>query len=187
MRTGVLTWAIGLICATLAVAPAFAQYDDDWRQRDTYDSSQLQPLDRILPEVRRNHPGRFYDAEGPFQGQDGQMHYRLKWMTPEGRVVWFDANARTGRVLGTGGNRHDFEGEGSFDGQGPNDHGPADNQRPDQGRRNHFDEGDYGGAPGDWPGAGPEHGGGNDRGRGDDRGRPWHGGRPHFNFNRDHF
>ena len=25
----------------------------------------VQPLDRILPEVRRSHPGEFYDADGP--------------------------------------------------------------------------------------------------------------------------
>ena len=35
--------------------------------------------------------------------------YRLKWMTPDGRIVWFDADARTGRVLGpdfAGARRH---------------------------------------------------------------------------------
>jgi hypothetical protein len=57
-------------------------------------------FDRILPEIRRHTPGTFYDAEGPFIGQDGQARYRIKWMTPEGRIVWFDADARTGRVLG---------------------------------------------------------------------------------------
>ena len=57
-------------------------------------------LDRILPHVRERHPGKFYDAEGPFRGPDGQYRYRLKWMTPGGRIVWFDADARTGRVLG---------------------------------------------------------------------------------------
>jgi len=57
-------------------------------------------LDRILPGIRERHPGKFYDAEGPFRGPDGQYRYRLKWMTPGGRIVWFDADARTGRVLG---------------------------------------------------------------------------------------
>jgi hypothetical protein len=56
-------------------------------------------LDRILPQIRERHPGKFYDAEGPWRGPDGQMRYRLKWMTPDGRIVWFDADARTGRVL----------------------------------------------------------------------------------------
>jgi hypothetical protein len=57
-------------------------------------------LDRILPGIRERHPGKFYDAEGPYRGPDGQYRYRLKWMTPGGRIVWFDADARTGRVLG---------------------------------------------------------------------------------------
>jgi len=56
-------------------------------------------LDRILPQIRERHPGKFYDAEGPWRGPDGQMRYRLKWMTPDGRIVWFDADAHTGRVL----------------------------------------------------------------------------------------
>ena len=58
------------------------------------------PLDRILPEVRRSHPGQFYDADGPRPGPDGRAQYRLKWMRPDGRVEWLDADARTGRVLG---------------------------------------------------------------------------------------
>ena len=58
------------------------------------------PFDRLLPEIRRHTPGTFYDAEGPFIGRDGQARYRIKWMMPDGRVVWFDADARTGRVLG---------------------------------------------------------------------------------------
>ena len=57
-------------------------------------------LDRILPGIRERHPGKFYDAQGPWRGPDGQYRYRLKWMTPDGRSVWVDADARTGRVLG---------------------------------------------------------------------------------------
>src|ERR1700680_4133948 len=140
MRTGALTWALGLICLALAVAPARAQFDDDWRQRDNFDSGQVLPLDRILPEVRRTHPGRFYDAEGPFQGADGQMHYRLKWMTPDGRVVWFAADARTGRVLGTGGGRRDFDREGPLDEPGADDRRGVENRRHDESRHEHFDD-----------------------------------------------
>jgi hypothetical protein len=62
-------------------------------------------LDRILPGIRERHPGKFYDAEGPYRGPDGQLRYRLKWMTPDGRVVWFDADAHTGRVIGPGPDR----------------------------------------------------------------------------------
>ena len=57
-------------------------------------------LDKILPGFRQSHPGTFYDAQGPYRGQDGRMHYRLKWMTPQGHMVWYDTDARSGAVLG---------------------------------------------------------------------------------------
>lgn len=60
----------------------------------------VQRLDQILPGIRMAHPGRFYDAEGPFPDAAGGMHYRIKWLTPEGRVIWLDTDARTGRVIG---------------------------------------------------------------------------------------
>ncbi|HEY3776660.1 MAG TPA: hypothetical protein VGL35_01235 [Rhizomicrobium sp.] len=60
----------------------------------------FRPLDRILPTIRSGRPGRFFDAEGPFPDAAGGWHYRIKWMTPEGRIVWLDADARSGKVLG---------------------------------------------------------------------------------------
>jgi hypothetical protein len=67
------------------------------------------PLDRILPGIRRAYPGEFYDADGPTPGPDGDEHYHLKWMTPDGRIIWLDANARTGRVLGAAPGRDSFD------------------------------------------------------------------------------
>ena len=69
----------------------------------------IQPLDRLLPGIRRQHPGNFYDAEGPTYGPTGDPHYHLKWMTPEGRVIWFDADARNGRVLRQSRGRDSFD------------------------------------------------------------------------------
>jgi hypothetical protein len=60
---------------------------------------EVQRLDRILPGVSSRYPGTFYDAEGPFPDSAGGLHYRLKWMTPEGRIIWLDTDARTGRVF----------------------------------------------------------------------------------------
>jgi len=57
-------------------------------------------LDRVLPQIRQTVPGTFYDAEGPFLSPDGQATYRIKWMTPDGRIVWFLVDARSGQVLG---------------------------------------------------------------------------------------
>jgi hypothetical protein len=70
------------------------------------------PLDRILPGVRREYPGDFYDADGPTPGPDGGEHYHLKWMTPDGRIMWLDTDARTGRVLGSAPGRDSFDGPG---------------------------------------------------------------------------
>lgn len=53
-------------------------------------------LDRILPMIRADHPGRLSDAE-PWTDESGRTHYRIKWMTPEGRILYFDADARSGR------------------------------------------------------------------------------------------
>ncbi|MEJ0041050.1 MAG: hypothetical protein WDM81_01935 [Rhizomicrobium sp.] len=59
-------------------------------------------LDSILPQIRAQHPGRLSDAE-PWTDGEGNPHYRIKWMTPDGRVIYFDANARTGRYSNSGG------------------------------------------------------------------------------------
>ena len=72
----------------------------------------VMPLDRILPGIRRDYPGEFYDADGPIPGPDGQEHYHLKWMTPDGRIEWLDADARTGRVLNAAPGRDAFDGPG---------------------------------------------------------------------------
>ena len=69
----------------------------------------VQPLDRLLPGIRRAHPGDFYDAEGPTYGPSGDPHYHLKWMTPDGRVIWYDTDARSGRVLRTSPGRDSFD------------------------------------------------------------------------------
>jgi len=69
----------------------------------------VQPLDRLLPGIRRAHPGDFYDAEGPTYGPDGDPHYHLKWMTPDGRIIWYDTDARTGRVLRSSPGRDSFD------------------------------------------------------------------------------
>lgn len=134
MRARVSALALSLFLLALAPGTASAQFDDG---RDYPDRNQAQPLDRLLPEIRRSHPGRFYDAEGPFMGGDGQMHYRIKWMTPDGRVVWLDANARTGRVLGSGGGRHDY---GNDNGPYDRDHDRDDREHSDHPMPDHGDD-----------------------------------------------
>ncbi len=190
MRTGLSIWVLGAFLAVATLSSARAQEDDDWRPREGVVAGQIEPLDRILPVIRRNHPGTFYDAEGPFTGSDGEMHYRLKWMTPEGRVIWFDANARTGQVLGAGVGRRDYGAPyGGYGGGYNRPPGGSDYGGPNDGGRNNFGAGDdngdrpYGDRPNGDRGFG---GGGQDRGpgsgyagrRGQDWGRGGHGGWP---------
>src|ERR1700743_749182 len=100
-----------LLVAALAIGlsgPALAQ-DRRFEGR----APGVQPLDRILPEVRRSNPGDFYDADGPTPGPGGSEHYHLKWMRPDGRIEWLDTDAGTGRVLGPSPGRDAFDGPGA--------------------------------------------------------------------------
>src|SRR6201986_961852 len=103
----------------------------------------VQPLDRILPEVRRSHPGEFYDADGPTVGPGGSEHYHLKWMNPDGRIEWLDTDARTGRVLGRSPGRDTFDGPGARREFAPAPSMPAPPPQFDRGRF-----GGYGPPPG---------------------------------------
>ena len=100
-----------VICAVsallLAIAPAAAQ----GRFVNPYGPRQAVPLERILPHIRSAHPGSFSDVDGPFADPEGRLHYRIKWLTPDGRVIWLDTDARTGRVLGV---NHGWGGFGPY-------------------------------------------------------------------------
>src|SRR6185437_5507370 len=99
---------LGLLLAPLAAVIGAAQpAQAEWR------APGVLPLDRILPGIRRTHPGQFYDADGPSEGADGSPHYHLKWMTPDGRIVWLDTDARTGRVLNSSPGRDSFDRPGT--------------------------------------------------------------------------
>ena len=74
----------------------------------------IQSLGHILGGIRRHHPGRLSDVRGPMAGPGGEPHYRVKWLTPEGRVLWLDVDASTGEVLDI---------EGGADGRGHNRRG----------------------------------------------------------------
>ena len=154
MRTGVIPFVFGVL-TLLGTSGVEAQ---------EYAADANPSLDRILPGIRERHPGKFYDAQGPWRGPDGQYRYRLKWMTPDGRIVWFDADARTGRVLGPDAQAPDpmrerprFRDAGPPPDQRPQfrDYGPPPDQRPrfrDNGPPP--DDGRNWGRGNRWPGAG---------------------------------
>src|SRR5882757_5926842 len=111
-----------LTAAVPATAQPYGPPPDRYGSRDG-----VQPLDRLLPGIRRDHPGDFYDAEGPTYGPSGDPHYHLKWVTPDGRVIWYDTDARSGRVLRAS------PGRDSFDSHRPPEYPPAAG-RPYMGR-----------------------------------------------------
>jgi hypothetical protein len=113
MRARILTAIFLGFFALLCTPPAVAQPYGPPGYRDG-----VQPLDRLLPGIRRTHPGEFYDADGPTYGPQGDAHYHLKWMTPDGRVIWFDADARNGRVLRSSPGRDSFD-DNRFQGPPP--------------------------------------------------------------------
>lgn len=137
-----------------------------------------QPLDRLLPEIRRNVPGQFLDAEG--FNRNGAPGYRLKWLTPEGRVIERDVDARTGRMMGpdrSGFGRPGFGEDAAPRAPAPrgNNFSREDDRGPGWGRsapsRNFGAERFNRGGPGDnnrfgGQGEGRRFGGGRARGRG---------------------
>jgi Peptidase propeptide and YPEB domain len=60
------------------------------------------PLEVVLGNVARTFPGHHLSVEGPFQ-RDGRWVYRIKWLTPDGRVLIVFADAESGQVLGSRG------------------------------------------------------------------------------------
>ena len=74
-----------------------------FRAREGVQSGQVRSLDQILNGIRRQRPGSLADVQGPNPSVAGEPRYRLKWVTPDGRVLWLDTDARTGRVMGVEG------------------------------------------------------------------------------------
>ncbi len=62
------------------------------------DGQQMQPLNNILGNIRRQYPGQLSDVQGPNNGR-----YLIKWLTPDGQVLLLDVDARSGRVMGVRG------------------------------------------------------------------------------------
>lgn len=73
---------------------------DDSRGRP----DRLLPLEAVLGNIARQIPGHHLDVEGPFE-RGGRWMYRIKWLTPDGRVLIIFADAQTGQILETRGGR----------------------------------------------------------------------------------
>ncbi|HXC56129.1 MAG TPA: hypothetical protein VNU97_12600 [Rhizomicrobium sp.] len=135
-------------------------------------------LDSILPQIRQAHPGRLSDAE-PWTDSEGRTHYKIKWMTPEGRILYFNADAASGHYSSSSGDdgpQRDWHDNDRLRG-GDEDAPPEDGNDSHRSHWNGDDSGGDGndrhGGDGDWhrrdrgQGDGDNRGG---RGQGDWRG-----------------
>jgi hypothetical protein len=140
-------------------------------------------LDSILPDIRAQHPGRLSDAE-PWTDSDGRTHYRIKWLTPEGRILFFNADADSGRFSSSGDGDVGRQWRGGNRSRGDDD-GASQSDNNGGGHRSHWNGGDGGdgdaGGGGDWR---DRHDRGGDNGdwrrggtHGDGGNRDWGGGR----------
>jgi uncharacterized membrane protein YkoI len=85
-----------------AVADRGRGRGDHDRARDGVNQGRLLPLEAVLSRIARQIPGHHLDVDGPFQ-RGGRWIYRIKWLTPDGRVLIIFADAETGQILETRG------------------------------------------------------------------------------------
>ena len=99
------------ICLAAAAASAVAQgrgpdsLGADWRQqqdeaRAGVQQKRLIPLNQVIEQIRRRHPGRALDAGTESMGD--RPVYRVRWITTDGRRIDFIIDATTGAILSGG-------------------------------------------------------------------------------------
>lgn len=83
-----------LVAGVVAALHEPARADDDSRRaRDGVRSGELVPLERILEQAEREHPGHVLEVEL----DDGE--YEIEILRDDGRVVELTYDARSGRLL----------------------------------------------------------------------------------------
>jgi hypothetical protein len=65
------------------------------RGRNGDDARPFIPLEYIVGQIQARTPGRLVGVRGP----NGQGIYRIVWETPDGRVITFVVDGRTGQIL----------------------------------------------------------------------------------------
>lgn len=103
---------IGLSLLSIALPPA-AQAQGrgpdslgaDWREqqdeaRAGVQQRRLVPLNQVIEQIRRRHPGRPLDAGSESMGD--RPVYRVRWITTDGRRIDFIIDAVSGAILSGG-------------------------------------------------------------------------------------
>jgi len=89
-----------LLAALLAAVPArhaLADKDDHIEARELLQRGEIVPLARILDVVQQRVPGDVIEVE--LDREDGTWRYKVKVLTPTGRVRKLYLDARNGAVL----------------------------------------------------------------------------------------
>ncbi len=84
LALGLLAWA--QVAAT-----------DQATAREWVASGRILPLAEILATLEREYDGRLLEAE--LEEEDDRPVYELEWLTPDGRVLEFEVDARDGTLL----------------------------------------------------------------------------------------
>jgi uncharacterized membrane protein YkoI len=91
LRSLLLLFVLGQLPAGVAAA------DDHARARAWVESGRVLPLAEILARLPADLSGRLLEAE--LEVEHGRPVYELEWLTPDGRVLELEIDARDGSLL----------------------------------------------------------------------------------------
>lgn len=98
---GITRWAacgVLALCATAWHGGAVASGKGDHeRALQAVQSGQVLPLAKVLTLIEREQPGQVMEVE--LESHDQQWQYEIKLLLPDGRLMKFKVDARTGEVL----------------------------------------------------------------------------------------
>lgn len=58
------------------------------------------PSDEIIAQIRAVYAGKpIGQVEGPLANGDGTLRYGIKWLTPDGHVLFIVVDARSGAII----------------------------------------------------------------------------------------
>lgn len=96
VRRAVLAGTAALFVLTGTVERGVAD-DDHERARRLKEAGDILPLERIIEEARRVHPGRILEAE--LETKRGSHVYEVEMVDDQGAVRELRFDARTGKLL----------------------------------------------------------------------------------------
>lgn len=95
MKRSLSSLMLILLPLTLAAQPIAPDYET---ARQAVDRGDMLPLEQILARIEARHPGRIVEVE--LEDEDGLRLYEIEVLTPEGRLIEIELDARTGAILG---------------------------------------------------------------------------------------